>query len=161
MQYKYLEEDYFKIAIKLKDRAFVDPYEFDFNSRYVLSNLNERDFTYKNDVLKIPTRNFLKGKAYRGYTLTNKMPNQSSYRKRKLVLVDENKVLVCRASDSTYWAKQKKSDSLQSNKSGYQAMLGEKLCDQLIKNPLRKIKALEDYLDEYSFTKQCYFPFHL
>ena len=145
LKYKYLTKDYYKkIAIKLKNRSFNDPYQFDFDSRYVLSNINERDFTYKNDALKIPARRFSKGKSRKGYLRANRMPNQLSYRKRKLVLVGENKVLVCGASGIQIIGSNKKKAILcDPNQSPYQTMLAEKLCDQMIENPRREIKVLK------------------
>ena len=126
------------ISQKLTNKAFYDPFKFKFDSRYVLSNIEEREFLYKLSSQKIPIHYFEEGKAYRGLTRLNLLPKNKNFKKRKLVIESNKNVVICGTSGIPLSLGEKNKILCNPNQSDYQVMLAEKFCDKLNENPRHK-----------------------
>lgn len=123
---------------KLTNKAFYDPFKFKFESRYVLSNIEERDFLYKLSSLKIPTNYFEEDKAFKGAMRLNLIPKHRNFKKRKLVIGSNKSVAICGKSGIPVALGEENKILCNPNQSEYQVMLAEKFCDKLNENPRLK-----------------------
>ena len=137
-QDKNLRDDYIStIYQKFANKPFYDPFKINFDSRYVLSNIKEREFLYKLSSLQIPTSYFEEGKAFRGATKMNLLPKHNNYKKRKLVIYPNKNVAICGTSGISVLLGEKNKVLCNPNQSDYQVMLAEKFCDKINENTAR------------------------
>ena len=65
----------------LKNIPFFDPYIVKFDTSKVVCNLDKRQFVFKTNITRVPTRYFTQDKNYRGSTRLIKMPGIDHYQK--------------------------------------------------------------------------------
>ena len=133
------------LAKKLNDKNFCDPFQVEFDSKSVMSNIKEREFAYKRKVIQTPTCYFKDSKAFNGITMVNQLRDQTNYSKRKLIFHDNKQIAICGTSGVPilYEENGKNKILCNPNHSSYEAMLGEKLADKFRETPNRKITDLK------------------
>ena len=133
-----------KLPKNFSNTPFYDPFIVNFGERNILSNIDEKQFTYNRGLIPIPTKYFKKlEQPKKGKMLVVHVDEIDKFQKRKLVELT-NKVLFCGFTGIPVLESKDNSQILcNPNDHTYQYVLAKKFCSKVEEFPTRQIIPLK------------------